>query len=175
MPANALMFPNATIQTQSVFSVFYAAIACLLFRSGSYTSPVTHSRCNSTASFRATATTARFLAFLPPRPQMRSPNRFRSLSCPLAPSMWCAQFTSVFRRYTSPALVMPNCGLLSPESCCFYCIPKNAPTSRLFAKRSGSPMVSMNDSAVCTPTPFTCSNNRYFGYRSRAICSSISS
>ncbi len=47
---------------------FYAATAVvLLLRSGSYTAWVHHSRCMSTASFRATATTARFLAFLPPR------------------------------------------------------------------------------------------------------------
>ena len=59
----------------------------LLLRSGSYTSPVTHSRCNSTDSFRATAITARFLAFLPPRSQIRSPNRRKSLSLPCGPNM----------------------------------------------------------------------------------------
>src|ERR1700756_318722 len=40
----------------------------LLFRNGSYTSPLTHNRCSKMASFRATATIARFFAFLPPRP-----------------------------------------------------------------------------------------------------------
>ena len=39
----------------------------LAWRSGSYTSPLTHSRCSKTASFRATATAARFFAFFPPR------------------------------------------------------------------------------------------------------------
>jgi hypothetical protein len=34
--------------------------AGLLFRSGSYTSPLTHKRCSNTASFRAVAITARF-------------------------------------------------------------------------------------------------------------------
>jgi hypothetical protein len=57
-----------------------AAIDCLLFRSGSYTSPVIHKRCNSTANFRATAITARFLAFFPPRAQMRW---YRGLAIPL--------------------------------------------------------------------------------------------
>jgi hypothetical protein len=40
---------------------------------GSYTSPVIQSLCKSTESLRATATTARFLAFLPPRPAIFSP------------------------------------------------------------------------------------------------------
>jgi hypothetical protein len=38
-----------------------------LLRSGSHTSPLTHNRLSSTANFRATASTARFLAFFPPR------------------------------------------------------------------------------------------------------------
>src|SRR5258707_15876951 len=54
-----------------------AASPCVAFgrawRNGSYTSPLTHRRCSNTASFRATATTARFLAFLPPRSHRRSP------------------------------------------------------------------------------------------------------
>ena len=65
----------------------YAAFACLLFRSGSYTSPLIHKQCNSTDNFRATAITARFLAFFPPRSQRRSPKRRRSLSFPCGPSM----------------------------------------------------------------------------------------
>ena len=51
-------------------------------RSGSYTSPLIQRTCNSTASFRATAITARFLAFLPPRVAIRSPCRRRSQSGP---------------------------------------------------------------------------------------------
>lgn len=43
---------------------------------------VTHSLCSSTASFRATATTARFFAFLPPRVASAKPHRRRSLSGP---------------------------------------------------------------------------------------------
>ena len=39
--------------------------------SGSYSAPVTHRRCSSTASFRATATAAFFLAFFPPRAAIR--------------------------------------------------------------------------------------------------------
>ena len=42
---------------------FYAAagiVIRLLFRNGSYTSPLTHNRCSKTASFRAVAITARF-------------------------------------------------------------------------------------------------------------------
>jgi hypothetical protein len=33
----------------------HAAIGCLLFRSGSYTSPAIHNQCNSTASFSTPA------------------------------------------------------------------------------------------------------------------------
>jgi|HubBroStandDraft_3_1064219.scaffolds.fasta_scaffold101814_2 hypothetical protein len=77
-----------SLQTSSLQSARgYAAIDCLLFRSGSYTSPVIHKRCNSTANFRATAITARFLAFFPPRAQMRCPKRRRSLSFLFGPRM----------------------------------------------------------------------------------------
>jgi hypothetical protein len=55
--------------------------------SGSYTSPVIHRWCSSTASFRATATTARFLAFFPPRAARASPLRRRSVSGPKGPRM----------------------------------------------------------------------------------------
>src|SRR5215472_8262597 len=57
------------------YRLLYAAVLIVfwLLRSGSYTSPLTHSRCSSTASFRATATTARFLAFFPPRALARVP------------------------------------------------------------------------------------------------------
>ena len=54
-------------------------------RSGSYTSPLTHSRCNSTANFRATATAARFFAFFPPRSHNCSPYRRKSVSGPNGP------------------------------------------------------------------------------------------
>ena len=57
-------------------------IAFSLLRKGSYTSPLTHSRCSITASFRATATTARFLPFFPPRAESFNPQRRRSLSSP---------------------------------------------------------------------------------------------
>src|SRR5215469_10014666 len=52
---------------------FYAAalIGFWLLRSGSYTAHP--NRCSSTASFRATATTARFLPFFPPRAASVSP------------------------------------------------------------------------------------------------------
>ena len=53
-----------------------------LCRNGSYTSPVTHNRCSRIASLRATATTARFLAFLPPRPASFNPHLFKSVSGP---------------------------------------------------------------------------------------------
>ena len=64
-----------------------ARIALLLLRNGSYTSPLTHSRWRSTASFLATATTARFLAFFPPRSASFSPHLRRSLSSPKGPRM----------------------------------------------------------------------------------------
>ena len=88
-------FLHATIRSTTPFVpmssmipielVSYATF--LLLRSGSYTSPVTHNRCNSTDSFRATAMAARFLAFLPPRSQIRCPNRRKSLSFPYGPNM----------------------------------------------------------------------------------------
>ena len=82
------MFPPSALipQRAARSSSFYAAV-CWLLRSGSYTSPLTHRRCNSTASFRATAITARFLAFFPPRSQIRGPNRRKSLSGPCGPKM----------------------------------------------------------------------------------------
>src|SRR6266478_499828 len=49
--------------------------------------PLTHNRCSSTASFLATATTARFLALAPPRAASFSPQRRRSLSAPKGPRM----------------------------------------------------------------------------------------
>src|SRR6516165_6505022 len=49
--------------------------------------PLTHNRCSSTASFRATATTARLLAFFPPRSESFNPQRRRSLSSPKGPKM----------------------------------------------------------------------------------------
>ena len=50
-----------------------APVPASLFRNGSYTSPVTHSWCSRIASFRATATSALFLPFLPPRPPTSAP------------------------------------------------------------------------------------------------------
>src|SRR5215467_13904495 len=47
-----------------------------------HTSPLIHSRCNSTANFRATAIAARFFAFFPPRSHSRSPYRRKSVSGP---------------------------------------------------------------------------------------------
>src|SRR6266849_10235691 len=71
----------------------YAATGIVLrlwFRKGSYTSALTHSRCNYTANFRATATMARFFPFFPPRSASFSPQRRKSLSAPNGPRMWCA-------------------------------------------------------------------------------------
>lgn len=56
-----------------------ATTAC---RNGSYGWPLTSRRCSRTANFRATATTARFLPFLPPVWASRSPRRRRSESTP---------------------------------------------------------------------------------------------
>ncbi len=90
-PAVAPVFtsanPTALLPPSPFLLIAYAAAATWRLRSGSYTSPEIHNRCSSTASLRATATTARFFAFFPPRSQMRSPNRRRSLSAPCGPSM----------------------------------------------------------------------------------------
>src|SRR5215204_3634799 len=64
-----------------------AACLALLLRSGSYTSPLTHKRCSKIPNFRATATIARFFAFLPPRWASFNPQRRRSVSGPWRPSM----------------------------------------------------------------------------------------
>src|SRR6202043_3910020 len=80
-----------------------ARIAFWLLRNGSYTSPLTHNRCSSTANFRATATTARFLAFFPPRSESFRPHLRRSLSSPKGPRMYGAPCTIIVRRYRSPS------------------------------------------------------------------------
>lgn len=61
--------------------------AAVSSRSGRYTSPVSQSRCSKTASFRATAATARRLPFLPPEAACASPHRRRSQSGPKCPRM----------------------------------------------------------------------------------------
>src|SRR6185369_15580124 len=63
------------------------ALPALRTCNGSYTSAVTHSLCWSTASFRATATSARFFAFFPPCAASSNPQRRRSLSGPKGPRM----------------------------------------------------------------------------------------
>src|ERR1039458_5915732 len=137
--------PNEPNRLESLRRVFpspagYAAVAIgadLAWCSGSYTSPLTQSRWSNTASFRATATAALFFAFFPPRSQSRSPYRRRSVSGPNGPKMYCALPTSSLRTIVSPALLIPNCGWLSPESSCFGTNPRYGPTSRLFANRCG--------------------------------------
>ncbi len=106
-------------------------------RSGSYTSPLAHNRCSKTASLRATAIAARFFAFFPPRSHSRNPYRRKSVSGPNGPKIYCALPTSSRRTIVSPALLIPNCGWLSPESSCFGTNPRYGPTSRLFTNRSG--------------------------------------
>ena len=60
-----------------------ATFSSCAFLSGSYTSPVVHSRCSSIASFRATATIARFFALGPPLAASFNPHLFKSVSGPL--------------------------------------------------------------------------------------------
>ena len=98
-----------------VFAFFYAAaagavVAAMPWRSGSYTSPLTQRQCSRTASFRATATAARFFAFFPPRSHNRSPYRRKSVSGPNGPKIYCALPTNSLRTIVSPALLIPNCG-----------------------------------------------------------------
>src|ERR1700747_2492618 len=73
-------------------SAGYAAVVWVIGENdtwprGSYTSPLIQSRCSKTASFRATATVARFLAFFPPRSHSFFPNRRKSVSGPNGPRM----------------------------------------------------------------------------------------
>jgi hypothetical protein len=85
---NSAVELGCSVQTFSA-GLFYAAafIAFWLLRNGSYTSPLTHNRCSSTANFRATATTARFFAVFPPRAESFRPQRRKSLSSPNGPKM----------------------------------------------------------------------------------------
>jgi len=53
----------------------------------------TQSRCISTESFRATATTARFFAAFPPRSASFNPKRRSSVSGPKGPRMYCDAVT----------------------------------------------------------------------------------
>jgi hypothetical protein len=69
------------------YAASWAVTAGRPLRNGSYTSPLTHSRCSNTANFRATATAARFFAFFPPRSHSRSPYRRKSVSGPNGPKM----------------------------------------------------------------------------------------
>jgi hypothetical protein len=71
--------------------------------------PVTQRRCKRTASLRATATIARFFAFLPPRSAIRAPQRFRSVSGPKRPNKYCADWTGSDRRRRLPALLILSC------------------------------------------------------------------
>ncbi len=101
----------------SCFLQPYAATALvrLASRSGSYTSPVTHSLCINTADFLATATMARFFAFLPPRTIRLRPNgvnRCLDQSGPGCSAHSQPKNTAAFDRRT---LVIDNCGLLSPS------------------------------------------------------------
>ena len=78
--------------------------------------------CSKIASFRATA--ALFFAFFPPRSHRRSPYRRKSVSGPNGPKIYWALPTRSLRSIESPALLIPNCGWLSPESSCFGANPK---------------------------------------------------
>jgi hypothetical protein len=99
-----------SLSASSPFSwASYAAAAgaiatAMALRSGSYTSSLTHMLCSKTASFRATATAARFFAFFPPRSHSRNPYRRKSVSGPNGPKIYCALPTSSLRTIVSPAL-----------------------------------------------------------------------
>ena len=136
---------------------------------GSYTSPVTHNRCSNTASFRATPTTAFFFRLLLPSSPLllhflHPPTR-RSLSGAPRRKMQCAPCTNSLRSSSSPALLIPSSGWLSPLSRCFLVSPRYGPTSRLCSNRSGSSIVSTNVNAISVPTPYTCFSNFISGYR----------
>ena len=72
--------------------------------------PLTPNRCSNTASFRATATTARFFAFFFPFAAISRPHLFRSVSGPRRLRIYCAHRTG---------------SVLNPEK---------GPTSRLFSE-----------------------------------------
>jgi hypothetical protein len=66
VPGACRSHPNSAICFKSFQAAFFRSIRRLWFRNGSYTSPVTQSRCSRMPSFRATATTAFFFPRLPP-------------------------------------------------------------------------------------------------------------
>ena len=63
----------ASVASTGAGTVASCAACGTAWRNGSYASPLAHRLWSNTASFRATATTARFLAFFPPRSLSRSP------------------------------------------------------------------------------------------------------
>ena len=77
---------------------------------GSYTLCFFQSTSSSTASFLATATTARFFPFLPPLAARPRPQLPRSLCWPKGPRMRCAHWTRSRRSSASPHLLMRSCG-----------------------------------------------------------------
>ncbi len=90
--------------------------------------------------------------FLPsPGPTFVSPHAFRSLSGAPSRRMQCAACTNSRRTNSSPALLIPNSGALSPLSRCFLVSPKYGPTSRLCSNRSASSSVKMKVNAPAGP------------------------
>ena len=81
------------------------------------------------------------------------PHTFRSLSGAPSRRMQCAACTNSRRNNTSPALLIPNSGWLSPLSRCFLVSPRYGPTSRLCSNRSASSSVRMKVNAISVPTP----------------------
>lgn len=81
---------SAAVATLGAASVAARRALRSAIRSGSYTCPVFHSVCIRTASLRATAMTAFFLAVLLPRSARCKPQRRKSESLPNGPSICCA-------------------------------------------------------------------------------------
>lgn len=69
----------------------------------------------TTASFRATATMARFLLFFPPRSNIRVPQRLRSLSGPKRPNRYRAHWTGRERSCLLSALLILSCCSTEPD------------------------------------------------------------
>jgi hypothetical protein len=114
---------------------------------------LTHIRCRTLASLRATAVMAHNMLdrLAIRRPHARNADHFLTRSSRLAAASQCASRTA-----TSPCLLIrPSKSIDVPDWCRFGVRPKCAPTVRDRAKRRGSSTPTLNDRAATGPTPGT--------------------
>jgi len=104
--------------------------------------PAHHSRCSRTASFRATATTARRLAFFFPFLAIFKPHRFKSVSGPRALKIYCAPCTKQLPQIHVPFLADAQLRVTSSALIALGNQSQLASHIRLRRNRFGSSIVS---------------------------------